>query len=486
MKSLAGLFFASAALSGLLTQPAHATEGTSSIWSNAKGIQAAGNCAVSKEKDTAFRITMSGDSAKPYKELRSSEGKVTSYILDGGLVKYTKRAQKDKAFAVEVIAVHPASKAKVKPLAERNSKGYISKDSLKGLEKFVIQIGKDAPAAKLGKENLSGGYLEAAMSDESYVTYTCGKGDKRKVYTAFNVFVPGNPQSIGQIGVQSDETKIFISARVMTDADAKKALEKAESKVPASEPAPAKAPASASASAPAPAPASVPVPASAPAPASLPAPASNPGQASNPAPASNPKPALKPDDKTSESKKDVSVDEHHKAAAWVHVRNTTSWTKAVLKAIDERIEDLEEAEDINHFCPGYDSATKAQKRNCWLRMVGGMVKYESEFKASDAFREPDGKWSVGLMALSPSECDNAPNVSSLKNSVPNLICGVNKMADLIDRDKHIAGPSGHRGAAAYWSTLKAPYVFFDKSRGRNLKLGKGDLVIEITRKYRSF
>ena len=468
MKSLAGSFFAAATLSALLIQPAFANAETNTIWSNAKGLQPLGHCVVSKDKDSAFRITLSGQSSKLSSELRSSDGKITSNILDGSLVKYTKKGQKDKAFAVEVVAVHPAGKTKLKSLAERGSKGYISKDALKGLSKFVIQIGKNAPAAKIGKTNLAGSFLEVAMNDDSYITYVCGKGDKKISYTSFNVFVAGNPTAIGQIGVQSDETKIFTSARVLTDADAKKAIEIVEEKTPALT---------------GPIPLPIPRPSSAPTAASMPATGSAPAQASNPSTASAPAvETAKPDP----SKDTTSIADHHKASAWVHVSNTTSWTKAVLKVIDERIEDFEEAKDVDRFCPGYKSATRAQKRNCWLRMIGGMVKYESEFKSTDAFREPDGKWSVGLMALSPSECDNAPNVSSLKDSVPNLICGVNKMADLIDQDKNIAGPKGHRGAAAYWSTLKTPYVFFDRSRGRNLRLGKGDLVKAITHNYKSF
>jgi hypothetical protein len=477
MKSLSSLLFASATLSALFIQPAFANAETNSIWTNSKGLQTfLGTCVVSKDKDSAFRVTLSGQSSKQnsklYSELRSSDGKVTSNILDGSLVKYAKNGQKGNAFAVEAIAVHPAGKSQVKSLAMRGSKGYVSKDALKGLSKFVIQVGKNAPAAKIGKTDLAGSFLEVAMSDDSYITYVCGKGDKKISYTAFNVFVAGNPTAIGQIGVQSDETKIFTSARVLTAADAKKEIELEEKKTSALTgriPLP------------------VPRPSSAPNAASTPATAPAPTLASAPAIASAPAMASSPSTDKSDSSNDTSsIEDHHKASAWVHISNTTSWTKAVLKVIDERIDDFEAAEDVDLFCPDYNSATHDQKRNCWLRMIGAMVKYESEFKTTDAFREPDGKWSVGLMALSPSECKNAPDVSTLKDSVPNLICGVNKMADLIVHAKNIAGPKGHRGAAAYWSTLKTPYVYFDKSRGRNLSLGKGDLVKEITQDYKSF
>ena len=50
------------------------------------------------------------------------------------------------------------------------------------------------------------------------------------------------------------------------------------------------------------------------------------------------------------------------------------------------------------------------------------------------------------------------------------------MADLIARDGFISGPSSHRGAAAYWSTLRAPYA-----GGRH---GKKFKIIPITRTFR--
>lgn len=167
------------------------------------------------------------------------------------------------------------------------------------------------------------------------------------------------------------------------------------------------------------------------------------------------------------------------AAPWAGVPGSQAWTNAVITIVRENFSKLEQAKDKNAFCPGYASATQARKEICWLRVVGAIARYESNYHPRDSFREPNGKYSVGLMALSPGECSNAPTMNSLKDPVKNLICGTRKMAGFIARGGYISGP-GNRGAAAYWSVLRAPYKY------RKYRLGKKNLIIAITRQYNKF
>jgi hypothetical protein len=58
------------------------------------------------------------------------------------------------------------------------------------------------------------------------------------------------------------------------------------------------------------------------------------------------------------------------------------------------------------------------------------------------------------------------------------------MAALIARDGYLDGPENRRGAASYWSTLRAPYKRWDPSRNRYLNLGYKNQIIPLTRVFR--
>lgn len=169
----------------------------------------------------------------------------------------------------------------------------------------------------------------------------------------------------------------------------------------------------------------------------------------------------------------------YRAAVWRRVRDNRAWTDTVLRIVRKRLDDFEQARDKEDFCPGYSKATRHQKEVCWLRLIGALVMFESSFNPREAFQEPDGAWSVGLMALSPGECSEAMTVKDLQNPIKNLTCGVNKMAFFISRHGFINGPKSARGAAAYWSVLRDPYVY------GKYKLGRRRRILKITHAYRS-
>ena len=171
---------------------------------------------------------------------------------------------------------------------------------------------------------------------------------------------------------------------------------------------------------------------------------------------------------------------NYTAAIWSQVGNSKPWTDAVVSAIRKQIASFELARDVEDFCPGYAKASVSSREICWLRLVGGVVRYESNFNPSDSFKEPSGDVSVGLLALSPNECPNAPTVDALKDPVENLICGITIMARLIKADGFIDGPPSGRGASAYWSTLRAPYI------SGKYHLGKKDQIIPMTKIYLTY
>lgn len=177
----------------------------------------------------------------------------------------------------------------------------------------------------------------------------------------------------------------------------------------------------------------------------------------------------------------------HKASLWAsRAPNSLSWTKTVLAVVSARMSDLDQARDKEVFCPGYSAASLSHRKICWLRLVGGIVEFESSFRADEPpFHEGGGNYSVGLMALSKGECPNAPTEKELLNPVQNLICGVNRMAALIARGNSIENPD-NRGASAYWSTLRPAHKRWDPVRQRWLNLGKKALIVARTRTFRNY
>ncbi len=170
--------------------------------------------------------------------------------------------------------------------------------------------------------------------------------------------------------------------------------------------------------------------------------------------------------------------------AWGPSPERRVWANAVLRVIRARQGDFDKARDKEIFCPGYSSASASQRANCWLMLVAAISKFESGFKPASKFREPNGVYSVGMLALSPGECPNAPSMVALQAALPNLVCGTNKMASLIARYGYVDGPASSRGASRYWSTLRAPYKRWDPTRSRYLNLGKRNQILPLVRGFR--
>jgi len=163
---------------------------------------------------------------------------------------------------------------------------------------------------------------------------------------------------------------------------------------------------------------------------------------------------------------------------WSHLSTAQAWNNSVLAVVRANIAKFEKARDREIFCPGYQSATDAQRLTCWVRLISVMVQFESNFNQNAVFNEPYGAKSVGLLMMSPGECSNAPTLEALKNGIENLKCGAARMAMLIARDGYVTSPDNKHGAAAYWSVLRAPYTAY------GLKLGKKPEILKVSTKYK--
>ncbi len=137
------------------------------------------------------------------------------------------------------------------------------------------------------------------------------------------------------------------------------------------------------------------------------------------------------------------------------------WTAAALAAIRANWSKLQNGRDVESFCPGYSRSSRSEKENCWLLIVGALVKRESNFKPGTTYPEgaPLFYNSVGLLQLSHNsrarECtpEGARSERDLKNPELNLRCGIRILARLVGSRGRIAGRAG---AGAYWSVLRNP------------------------------
>lgn len=151
------------------------------------------------------------------------------------------------------------------------------------------------------------------------------------------------------------------------------------------------------------------------------------------------------------------------------------WSNFVFNLIDrERFGDFDKVTDAAIFCPKYSTLNRLQKINFWGALVSGMVRFESNYRATTRMMEPQLGYdsvtgrpaaSEGLMQLSYSDakyrtyCQLDWHLDSEKADTDptktifdpylNLDCGVKIFADQIGSQGKIATT-----VRAYWSVLK--------------------------------
>jgi hypothetical protein len=164
-------------------------------------------------------------------------------------------------------------------------------------------------------------------------------------------------------------------------------------------------------------------------------------------------------------------------ATWSNLPSGRAWTATTLSEVAANLSSFEKAADRETYCPGYSQASLVQRETCWVRLISAVAQFESDFDPMNKYHETNGAYSVGLLQLSTGECGIAGSVTELEDPIKNLQCGTRKMAALIARYGYITSPDNLHGAAAYWSTLRRPYV------SGSHHLGKALEVQRITKKF---
>jgi len=138
-------------------------------------------------------------------------------------------------------------------------------------------------------------------------------------------------------------------------------------------------------------------------------------------------------------------------ARWDHKPEGTEWTKAALGALDEHAAPLVSLvpADFVAWCPGYATASEAERKAFWVGLVSALAKHESTWRPGVS--GGDGRWH-GLLQISPATARgygcSAGSAEALKSGTANLSCGLRIMAATVPRDGVIA--KGGRGVAADW------------------------------------
>jgi hypothetical protein len=150
--------------------------------------------------------------------------------------------------------------------------------------------------------------------------------------------------------------------------------------------------------------------------------------------------------------------------SWDNLPERKVWSDQLRASIAEFKTQLDQG-DPEAFISGYAALTPELQIKFWAELIVAVAKFESNWKPHTIFHEPPplGVDSVGLLQLS---YEDQPNyhlepldraAKTLEDPLVNLRCGMKIMAKLVSRDGIVASSAGsrHRGAARYWSVLRA-------------------------------
>ena len=144
------------------------------------------------------------------------------------------------------------------------------------------------------------------------------------------------------------------------------------------------------------------------------------------------------------------------AMRWDHRPEAAEWTTRTLAALAKHDAVLASRvpDDIEHWCPGYKTASIPERRAFWAGLLSGIAKYESRWnpRASGG----GGRY-IGVMQISPKSAANygceARSSAALKDGAANLECAVELVAHNVARDGVVAG-KGSRGVGRDWMPLR--------------------------------
>jgi hypothetical protein len=154
---------------------------------------------------------------------------------------------------------------------------------------------------------------------------------------------------------------------------------------------------------------------------------------------------------------------HHKNMTTIETGfdwNQPTWDKELRYQISQSLPDLEEARDIETWCPTYHLLGEFDRIDVWGTLFVAVAFYESSYNPRNKHLEDSGEWSLGLFQLStPDEMNwcNHATWNDLFDPINNVRCAVPLMSHLIAKDGVLtAGNNGTTamGAAKYWSTMR--------------------------------
>ena len=154
---------------------------------------------------------------------------------------------------------------------------------------------------------------------------------------------------------------------------------------------------------------------------------------------------------------ELSMNDFQPAMRWDHRQEAPDWTGRTLIAVageDDKLAGVVPA-DITIWCPGYPTASLAERRLFWVGLLSALAKHESTWnpRASGG----GGRW-IGLTQIAPSTARqygcSARTSAALKDGAANLACAVEIMADNVAADGMVAGSRGTRGLGRDWAPFR--------------------------------
>lgn len=142
------------------------------------------------------------------------------------------------------------------------------------------------------------------------------------------------------------------------------------------------------------------------------------------------------------------------AMRWDHVPSSIAWEAASFAALDSHAAVLPTLvpEDIETWCPGYPTASEADREAFWVGLISALAQHESTWNPE--LVGGDGRW-FGLVQISPATarfygCE-ATSGQALLDGVSNVSCAYRIWAHTVERDNMIS--HGNRGVAADWGPM---------------------------------
>lgn len=144
--------------------------------------------------------------------------------------------------------------------------------------------------------------------------------------------------------------------------------------------------------------------------------------------------------------------------AWDHRPEAAQWTGDTMAAMAAHGRALSATvpSDIAQYCPGYASASMADRNAFWVGLLSALAKHESTWRPEAI--GGGGKW-FGLTQIAPATARGykcrAQSGQALLNGSDNLSCAVRIANYQVARDAElVGGPGRWRGMARDWAPFR--------------------------------